>query len=197
MKQFLATLFLPLLLSPALHTAAYAQEAAIEIAAPATSHEHPGTAPQQREARRTAPAARNAAAETDEEQIVLLNPETNEWESEQPPQAAPRPRPLADLFLEGGYTWMTAITFCLIALLFAAWKAPRWVKEFGLLALILGILSMMAGFYSVADLIQASGYPVSFTLLCGGLRVGFIAPIYGMIVYALSLVVRIALKPRI
>lgn len=193
MKQFLATLFLSLLLSPSLHTAAYAQEAAIEIAAPATSHEHPGTA----EARRTAPTARNAAAETDEEQIVLLNPETNEWESVQPPQAGPRPRPLADLFLEGGYTWMTAITFCLIALLFAAWKAPRWVKEFGLLALILGILSMMAGFYSVADLIQASGYPVSFTLLCGGLRVGFIAPIYGMIVYALSLVVRIALKPRI
>ncbi len=193
MKQFLATLFLSLLLSPSLHTAAYAQEAAIEIAAPATSHEYPDTA----EAHRTAPAARNAAAETDEEQIVLLNPETNEWESVQPPQAGPRPRPLANLFLEGGYTWMTAITFCLIALLFAAWKAPRWVKEFGQLALILGILSMMTGFYSVADLIQASGYPVSFTLLCGGLRVGFIAPIYGMIVYALSLVVRIALKPRI
>lgn len=188
-------LFLPLLLLPAPHTAAYAQEAAIEIAAPATPTQRPDTAPQH--PIRTAPADRDAAApETDGERIVLLNPATNEWETVQP-LSAPRSRPLADLFLEGGYSWMTAITCCLIALLFAAWKAPRWVKEFGLLALILGILSMMVGLYSVADLIQASGYPVSFTLLCGGLRVGFIAPIYGMIVYALSLVVRIALKPRI
>lgn len=92
---------------------------------------------------------------------------------------------------------MTAIAFCLIALLFTAWKAPRRVKEFGLLALIRGILSMMVGFHSVADLLQASGRPVSFTLRCGGLRAGFIAPIYGMIVYALPLAVRIALKPRI
>lgn len=109
----------------------------------------------------------------------------------------PHSHTLADLYLEGGYEWTTAITLCLIALLFAAWKAPRWVKEFGLLAMIIGFLSMMVGFYSVASFVQASGYPVSFTLLCGGLRVAFICPIYGMIVHGISLILRIVLKPRI
>lgn len=92
---------------------------------------------------------------------------------------------------------MNVITLCLIGMCFAAWKAPRWVKEIGLLALCTGMLSMMVGLYSVFDVVQSSGYPVSFTLLCGGLRVGLIAPLYGTIVYMVSLLLRIAVKPRV
>ena len=92
---------------------------------------------------------------------------------------------------------MTALTLCLIAMLFCTWKAPRWIKELGLLACTLGVLSMMIGFYSIAQVIQTTGYSVTFTLLSGGLRVAFIAPIYGLIIYALSLLLRIAVKPRI
>lgn len=103
----------------------------------------------------------------------------------------------ADLYLEGGYGWMTALTLCLIAMLFCTWKAPRWIKELGLLACTLGVLSMMIGFYSILQIIQTTGYSVTFTLLSGGLRVAFIAPIYGLIIYALSLLLRIAVKPRI
>ena len=109
----------------------------------------------------------------------------------------PRLRPVSQLYQEGGYTWMTAVTLCLIAVLFSAWKAPNWVREFGRLAMLIGFLSMMVGFYSVSDLIQHTGYPISFTLLCGGLRVAFIAPLYGMIVYGISILVHLALKPRI
>ena len=94
-------------------------------------------------------------------------------------------------------SWMTALTLCLIAMLFCTWKAPRWIKELGLLACTLGVLSMMIGFYSILQIIQTTGYSVTFTLLSGGLRVAFIAPIYGLIIYALSLLLRIAVKPRI
>lgn len=59
------------------------------------------------------------------------------------------------------------------------------------------VLSMMIGFYSILQIIQTTGYSVTFTLLSGGLRVAFIAPIYGLIIYALSLLLRIAVKPRI
>lgn len=153
------------------------------------------SAQNKREIIRTVPADQREELDLQPGEIAFLNPETNQWEVTQ--QYVPIKHTLADLYLEGGYEWTTAITLCLIALLFAAWKAPRWVKEFGLLAMIIGILSMMVGFYSVADYIQASGFPVSFTLLCGGLRVAFICPIYGMIIYALSLILRIVFKPRI
>lgn len=144
---------------------------------------------------RTVPGDR--APEPGKDEIAILNPETQEWEVSQSLLATPPSRPVAQLYLEGGYTWMTAVTLCLIAVFFSAWKAPNWVKEFGRLAMLIGFLSMMVGFYAVTDLIQHSGYPVSFTLLCGGLRVAFIAPLYGMIVYGISLLVHIGLKPRI
>ena len=130
-------------------------------------------------------------------EIAILDPETQEWQISQSELDTPRRRPVSQLYQEGGYTWMTAVTLCLVAVLFSAWKAPNWVKEFGRLAMLIGFLSMMVGFYSVSDLIQHTGYPISFTLLCGGLRVAFIAPLYGMIVYGISILVHLALKPRI
>ena len=39
-----------------------------------------------------------------------------------------------ELFSEGGPWGMSLLTVELICLLFAAWKAPAWVKEIGLLA---------------------------------------------------------------
>ena len=39
------------------------------------------------------------------------------------------------LFHDGGIFAMTVITILFIALLLAAWKAPRWVREIGHLAL--------------------------------------------------------------
>lgn len=176
----------------------------VEITPPPAAASAPGVdgdapaAPTQNNADRiirTVPADQREELELQPGEVAILNPESNQWEVSQ--SYVPIKRTLADLYLEGGYEWTTAITLCLIALLFAAWKAPRWVKEFGLLAMIIGFLSMMVGFYSVAEIIQASGYPISFSLLCGGLRVAFICPIYGMIVYAISLILRIVLKPRI
>ena len=152
--------------------------------------------PSAQEITRTLPAEPGKEPQLNEHEIAILNPETQEWEVSEFAISESRHSP-ADLYLEGGYGWMTALTLCLIAMLFCTWKAPRWIKELGLLACTLGVLSMMIGFYSILQIIQTTGYSVTFTLLSGGLRVAFIAPIYGLIIYALSLLLRIAVKPRI
>jgi biopolymer transport protein ExbB/TolQ len=99
------------------------------------------------------------------------------------------------LFLEGGATWMSILTVELIALLFAAWKAPGWVKEIGLIALTTGVLGTTAGIYSAAVSIQAAG-GVTQALLWGGISIALITAIYGMFIYLASLVIRIIQKPR-
>ena len=91
---------------------------------------------------------------------------------------------------------MSVITLELIALLLAAWKAPGWVKEIGLMALITGILGTLVGMFGAAESIQAAG-DVSQGLLWGGIKVALITILYGMIIYLISLVIRIVQKPRL
>ena len=45
-----------------------------------------------------------------------------------------------DLFLQGGTWIMSILTVELICLLFAAWKAPAWVREIGLLVLVTDLI---------------------------------------------------------
>lgn len=95
------------------------------------------------------------------------------------------------LFLEGGLWGMTLLTLELIGLLLAA-----WVQEIGLLALISGIVYTLLGFSQAMGFVQRAG-DISFSLLAGGLRVACIPVIYGMLIYLLSLVIRLVQKPRI
>lgn len=100
------------------------------------------------------------------------------------------------LFYEGGWLGMSILTVELIGLLFAAWKAPAWVKEIGLLALITGIAYTLFGFRQAMHAIQLAG-DISPTLLAGGARVACIPILYGLMIYAVSLVIRMFQKPRI
>ena len=148
---------LTLLLAALLSTAAtlHAQEIA-EITPPAQAaaetQEHPAQSRPTTIVRRVPgdqdPGKLNA------NETAILDPQTDEWVVSRHDDMPPA-RSLADLYLEGGWEWMSLITICLIAMLFSAWKAPRWIKEFGLMALSLGIFSMSVGLYSVFDLIQA------------------------------------------
>ena len=45
-------------------------------------------------------------------------------------------------FIEGGPAFMAVLTVLLVAIFFAAWKAPRWVKEIGNFALAFSALSL-------------------------------------------------------
>jgi hypothetical protein len=103
---------------------------------------------------------------------------------------------LPHLFVEGGLGYMIVISLFLIALLIAAWKAPRWVKEIGIGALVFSVFATLRGLSQIFDVVQTFG-EVSFPVLAGGLEVTLITTFYGLIVYFLSLVIRVIHKPRI
>lgn len=103
---------------------------------------------------------------------------------------------LPQLFVQGGLGWMIGISLFLIAMLIAAWKAPRWVREIGIGALIFAIYGTLMGILQVLDAMQMFG-DVSTAVICGGLKVTLIPTFYGLIVYFLSLLIRVIQKPRI
>jgi len=91
---------------------------------------------------------------------------------------------------------MSILTIELIFLLVAAWKAPAWVKEIGLIALMTGIMSQLTGLYNAFDAIQIAG-DISSSVLAGGLKVALVPIIYGGLIYILSLIIRITQKTKI
>ena len=103
---------------------------------------------------------------------------------------------LARLYVEGGAGFMTIISVLLILMLIAAWKAPKWVKEIGIGALVAGIFATLLGLVQIFDAIQMFG-DISLSVICGGLKVAMIAVLYGLIVYFISLILRVIQKPRI
>jgi len=104
---------------------------------------------------------------------------------------------IARLYVEGGAGFMTIISIFLIVLLIAAWKAPKWVKEIGIGALVVGVFATLLGLAQVFDAVHAFGEDIPYTVMCGGLKVTLITTFYGLIVYFLSLIIRVIQKPRI
>ncbi len=103
---------------------------------------------------------------------------------------------IATAFVEGGLGFMIIISLFLIALFVAAWKAPRWVKEIGLGALVVAIFGTMLGLLQICEAVQMIG-DVSQPVMAGGLKVAMIPAFYGLIVYFISLIIRVIQKPRI
>ena len=103
---------------------------------------------------------------------------------------------IPQLFVEGGLVWMIGISLFLIAIFIAAWKAPKWVKEIGIGALVFAIFGTLLGLAQVFDAIQMLG-DISPAVICGGLKVTLIPTFYGFIVYYVSLIIRVIQKPRI
>lgn len=91
---------------------------------------------------------------------------------------------------------MSILTLLLIALFFAAWKAPRWVKEIGLIALVFGFLGTILGLLQMSDVL-AGNSDIASNIIWGGFKVTLITSIYGIIIYIVSLILRIIQKPRI
>ena len=103
---------------------------------------------------------------------------------------------ISRFFVEGGLGPMIILTILLIAMLVAAWKAPKWVKEAGIGALVAGIFFTLVGLTQMFDVIQRFG-DVSFSIVCGGLKVAMHSTLYGICIYFLSLIIRVIQKPRI
>lgn len=103
---------------------------------------------------------------------------------------------LFSLFVSGGPAGMIIITLLFIALFFAAWKAPAWVKEIGIAALVVGVFWTLCGILQIADFL-AGHDDVATNIIAGGVKVGLIPVLYGLIVYFVSLILRVIHKPKI
>ena len=103
---------------------------------------------------------------------------------------------MLDLFYAGGTLFMTLLTILLIGVIVCFWKFPNWVKEIGLLALSIGILGQIIGLYGAFKAIELSG-EVSQQIMVGGLKVSSITTIYGVLIYILSLILRLINKPKL
>jgi len=103
---------------------------------------------------------------------------------------------MSQLFYDGGIFAMTVITVLFVALLIAAWKAPRWVREIGHLALAFAGIMTLIPLHNAADAVMKAG-DISPNLVWGGVKCLTIAPIYALIVYIVSLIIRIIQKPRV
>lgn len=114
---------------------------------------------------------------------------------------------ILNFFIEGGLAFMSILTVLLVAIFFAAWKAPRWVKEIGLFALLFGFLGTILGLLQVLDVMGSTAASAEGTfgvfdaiplgVFFGGLKVTLNTTIYGICIYLVSLVVRVIQKPRI
>ena len=99
-----------------------------------------------------------------------------------------------NLFQLGGYLPMSVVTLLLVALVFAAWKAPRRVKEIGLLALALGFLWMAIVLIIHSNLMQDEDDISSPNLVWRGLKCWLIPFAYSIIVYIISLIIGLIKK---
>ena len=104
---------------------------------------------------------------------------------------------LFTLFISSGPLGMAIITLLFIGLFFAAWKAPAWVKEIGIAALVVGVFWTLLGYLQVADYLQGYDGDLSYNVLAGGIKVGLLPVLYGLIVYFVSLILRVIHKPRL
>lgn len=104
---------------------------------------------------------------------------------------------LSQTFMAGGWHFMALITLALICALFAAWKAPAWVKPLGKVAIAIGILSFLMGVQDMADCCAKVGSEIPFSVYCSGFKVALIAPIYSIIVYVIITIADTMRRPRI
>lgn len=99
------------------------------------------------------------------------------------------------LFVAGGSGFMSILTILLVLIFVAAWKAPAWVKELGKMAPIVGLFSMLLGLFTIFNFCTTDEVP--FSVMSGGLKVALIPVMYSLIIYFISLIIRIVQKPRI
>lgn len=91
------------------------------------------------------------------------------------------------LFQEGGWDIMSLLTINLIALIVAIWKAPRHVKNLGLLPWGYTLCYQAIGLIQAFDSVQAAG-GVSQAVWCAGLKVVLIPIVYAAFIYTISIV---------
>ena len=88
-----------------------------------------------------------------------------------------------------------AVTLLLIALFFVAWKAPAWVKETGLAGLAVGVFWTVCEFMAIGYAVKQCEDADPYIVWCA-VPIALIPAAYGIIVYFISLVIRVIRKPK-
>lgn len=109
------------------------------------------------------------------------------------------------LFEMGGPLFMSLITLAFLGVVVSAIRGGisptgnastlhhiSYVRQFGLLALVLGVLGQLIGLYSAFEAIEEAG-EVSQAIVAGGLRISSITTLWGLICYVLSLLIALGL----
>ncbi len=116
---------------------------------------------------------------------------------------------ISDFFMMGNPLCMSALTLLLALVFLAAWKAPAWVRDIGLIALACGFLFGAFGLYQMYGVLQESfrafneagdvspSNLVPPAVIYGGYKSVLVPFIYGIIILAISLIVHLCQKPRI
>ncbi len=98
---------------------------------------------------------------------------------------------MIDIFYMGGPLFMSIISLCHLAsflafiLYFRGVDSLKYVREFGILALALGILGQLIGLFEAFKAIELMG-DVSPALLAGGLKVSSVTTLYGLFGFIIS-----------
>lgn len=106
------------------------------------------------------------------------------------------------LFLEGGWEFMSFLTLLALAMLYFAAKGANvvfaaspvrplhpnqlyYIRFFGMLALVVGVLGQIIGLYEAMKAISQMG-EVSQAVLAGGIKVSSITTLYGFVIFLVS-----------
>ena len=116
---------------------------------------------------------------------------------------------ISDFFMEGNPLCMSVLTLLLALVFLAAWKAPAWVRNIGLIALACGFLFGAFGLYQMYGVLQESfrafneagdvspSNLVPPAVIYGGYKCVLIPVIYGTIIFIISQIAYLFQKPRI
>ena len=83
---------------------------------------------------------------------------------------------------------MGILTVTLLGVLWTFWKGGA-LKELGLLALAVGVLAQLIGLYHAFSVM--AGFEASQGLIAGDLKVSLTPTLYGLMIYILSVVLRV------
>ena len=115
----------------------------------------------------------------------------------------------SEFFMMGGPWFMAVLTLLLALVFLAAWKAPAWVRNIGVIALACGFLFGVMGLYQMYSVLQENlrvfnengdispSSLIPAPVIYGGYKCALLPVIYGIIILLISLIVHLCQKPRI
>lgn len=103
-----------------------------------------------------------------------------------------------DLFYQGGVLFMSLLSIIGLVMitgivLHLTKKVKlRFVKEVGMLALVIGILGQLIGLFEAFQALESMEVQVSTAMIMGGLKVSMISTLYGFLLFIIARVYALA-----